>query len=250
MEPTDYLVPLRTEGEAFLRAAGDVPRARVPSCPDWEVADLLGHLGLLHHWVSGMLTTGAVSRPGRELPADVGADWSLARDWFAQGVGDLVDVLADADPDMPVWNFVDDRPAPAAFWFRRMAHETSVHRVDAELAATAAGGERPHPVALELAADGIDETVLLATARLRRTPVATLDGALGLSPTDGGPDRTLLLAPDHLVLVPGTAEARAVVRATTSTLHLWLLQRHDPDEAAPVIEGDAAVAASWSGVRF
>jgi uncharacterized protein (TIGR03083 family) len=50
----------------------------------------------------------------------------------------------------PVWAFGEMRPA--SFWARRMAHETAVHRADAEIAV----GRTPD-LAPELAADAIDE---------------------------------------------------------------------------------------------
>ena len=56
------------------------------------------------------------------------------------------------DPERPVYSF---SPAHrrAGFWPRRMAHETTVHRVDAEQAA----GRPVAPVPAALAVDGIDE---------------------------------------------------------------------------------------------
>jgi hypothetical protein len=42
--------------------------------------------------------------------------------------------LGRRGPDEPAWTFWPDDQT-CAFWFRRMAHETVVHRVDAELAA-------------------------------------------------------------------------------------------------------------------
>jgi hypothetical protein len=46
-------------------------------------------------------------------------------------------------------------PSPLAFWARRQAHETTIHRVDAE----SVGGKLT-PVDKRLAADGIDELLL------------------------------------------------------------------------------------------
>ena len=56
------------------------------------------------------------------------------------------------------WSFTG--PTPAGFWIRRMAHETLVHRADAQLAA----GAEPEPVIeAEIAADAIDEWLMLVT---------------------------------------------------------------------------------------
>ena len=54
-------------------------------------------------------------------------------------------------PDTTVWTW---HPADqtVGFWQRRMAHETAVHRVDAQLA-----HGKADPVDAELAVDGIDE---------------------------------------------------------------------------------------------
>jgi hypothetical protein len=59
--------------------------------------------------------------------------------WFREGHASLVRVLEAADPDMTCWTFLD-APSSVAFWARRQAHETAIHRVDAEQAAAGAGG--------------------------------------------------------------------------------------------------------------
>jgi uncharacterized protein (TIGR03083 family) len=80
-------------------------------------------------------------------------------DWYLSGLDALVSGLASADPGMPAWTFLP-APSPLAFWARRQAHETAIHRADAELAA----GSRPSYPA-ELAADGVDELLTGFTAR-------------------------------------------------------------------------------------
>jgi uncharacterized protein (TIGR03083 family) len=59
-------------------------------------------------------------------------------------------LLSESDPTMPVWTWAPQQDI--AFVLRRMAHETAVHRVDAERA-------RGHEHRLDpiLAADGVDE---------------------------------------------------------------------------------------------
>jgi uncharacterized protein (TIGR03083 family) len=247
--PLDYPAAVQTEGRAFAAAVALDPGAPVPSCPEWDAAALLRHLGLVHHWVTGILAHGATERPGRELPDGVAEDWSAASAWFAEGLADLVAALRDVDPAARVWNFADGGPASAAFWPRRMAHETSVHRVDAELAVAGRRGRGAEPIERALAADGIAETVALASARLARSGRAELVGTLGLVPDDGGERRVLVLAPDRLDWADPGAAADATVTAPTSGLHLWLLHRHDPARP-PVVSGDPAVVAAWEGVRF
>jgi uncharacterized protein (TIGR03083 family) len=52
-------------------------------------------------------------------------------EWFVAGHAALVQALRDADPDLACWTFLP-APSPLAFWARRQAHETGIHRVDAE----------------------------------------------------------------------------------------------------------------------
>ena len=44
------------------------------------------------------------------------------------------DTLRTADPAVRCWTFLP-APSPLAFWARRQAHETAIHRADAQLAA-------------------------------------------------------------------------------------------------------------------
>ena len=70
--------------------------------------------------------------------------------WLRDGAGALVDAIRAADPRTPVWSWADDHSV--GFWARRMAHETAVHRADAELALG-----REFTLEADLAADAISE---------------------------------------------------------------------------------------------
>jgi uncharacterized protein (TIGR03083 family) len=105
---------------------------------------------MVHRWATAFVAEGHTSyHPDGGLP-DLDHDELLT--WFAEGHRRLVDTLADAAPDVQCWTFLPT-PSPLAFWARRQAHETTVHRVDAE---SALGGE-PSAVRAEFAVDGIDE---------------------------------------------------------------------------------------------
>src|SRR5487761_1601925 len=120
MQIADHISCLRREGDLLARAAEraglDAP---VPSCPGWRSRDLLAHLGFVHRWATSYVAaerTEATREPGEQEIA----------------------ALAPADPAVRCWTFLP-APSPLAFWARRQAHETAIHRVDAQLAATAAG---------------------------------------------------------------------------------------------------------------
>ena len=70
----------------------------------------------------------------------------------AQGCDGLADALAAAPDDLECWTFLP-APSPRAMWARRQAHETAIHRVDAELAA----GTPVWRCDAAFAADGVDE---------------------------------------------------------------------------------------------
>ena len=83
------------------------------------------------------------------------------------GLAALLDAMRTVDPATPVWTFSRSDPT-ATFWHRRMAHETVVHRVDAEQATGAVG-----PLDPALVVDGIAESLevfapLVAAARRTR----------------------------------------------------------------------------------
>ncbi|GIG90829.1 maleylpyruvate isomerase N-terminal domain-containing protein [Plantactinospora endophytica] len=134
--------------QARLRqvASADLTAA-VPSCPDWTVADLVRHVALVYlHKVECMRT----GRMPTAWPPDLSGTEPLAlldRAYLAlRGEFDGRDPAALA----PTWY---DPDQTVGFWLRRMAQETVVHRVDAELATAQPVAEIP----ADLAADGIDE---------------------------------------------------------------------------------------------
>ena len=139
----DWAGIVETEGAAAGDAAAVDLTASVPAAPEWDTTELLRHLGLVHFRTSVILRTGTLERPSRkngmlpEPPADGVLDWYRAT---------LAAVVADLrgldDPERPVYSFAPHQQR-AGFWPRRMAHETTVHRVDAEQAAgRPAGADR------------------------------------------------------------------------------------------------------------
>jgi len=164
MEIADHIACLRSEGELLAEAAARISlSAPVPACPGWRVRDLLAHLGFVHRWATGYVAEGrteATSEPGEERIIRLApADESLVG-WFRAGHARLVSVLAAADPAVRCWTFLP-APSPLAFWARRQAHETAIHRADAQLAVAAAGpGADLDPFPAGLAADGVDELLM------------------------------------------------------------------------------------------
>jgi len=138
---------------------------------------------------------------------------------------------------MQCWAFLP-APSPRAFWARRQAHETAIHRTDAELAA----GSAP-TFDGAFAADGLDELLFGFFARPRGRLVADPAVRLGLRATDTGDAWTITIGPDARTTVRAAAEADCIVSGTASDLYLLLWNRRPP--SACCVEGDDRVLDLW-----
>lgn len=120
------------------------------------MADLVRHVGQVYlHKVECM-----------RLGAEKESDWPPAglRDeeplvLLDRAYSELVHELTTRDPADRGGTWYAPDPS-VGFWFRRMAQETVVHRVDAELAA---GGD-VSPIPVDLAIDGVDELLRVFVA--------------------------------------------------------------------------------------
>ena len=160
MQVAEHIAALRAEGPLLASAAEQGgPDAVVPACPGWRMRDLVRHVGSVHRWATGYVAaqqTSPAGSPGEAemLRAGPPDDKDLPG-WFLDGLQRLIDALERADPAMTCWTFLA-AASPLAFWARRQAHETAIHRADARLAAGI--GLTPFPPGL--ARDGIDELIM------------------------------------------------------------------------------------------
>lgn len=131
----------------------------VPSCPGWNVGQLVRHVGGAHREATVIATTGEAP-PDDEFrdPTQWYADPSGWTDeairelagWIVDGARVLAETLRSAGPDVPIKMPIDE--PTTRFTARRMAHETAMHRADAALAL-----DVPFELDPEVATDGIDE---------------------------------------------------------------------------------------------
>jgi uncharacterized protein (TIGR03083 family) len=154
LAPEQYLGHLEAESRRFRDVLADCdPAARVPSCPDWNAADLLWHLGgeVQDFWawvVSHRPKHPRDGYPDPERPSSY--DDLLA--YFDDRSAALLAALREADPADEAWTWSQDHTV--GFTYRRQALEALVHRVDAELTAGTSSGLDP-----ALATDGVDEVL-------------------------------------------------------------------------------------------
>jgi len=154
--------------------------APVPNCPGWHVAQLVQHLGFIYGRLALVVSLGRTEAPDRsEIPAAPAGDAVLG--WFAEQRTEMLTALGAANEESVVWNWTDNSPGPTSFWFRRMAHETLIHRVDIELAE----GDEATPGDPEVSADTVTEFFEIFYPRFENQPLATsIGGSLHLHATD------------------------------------------------------------------
>ncbi|MCW2678743.1 MAG: hypothetical protein JWM62_144 [Frankiales bacterium] len=220
----DHLTHLRVEARAFEEVLRADLAAPVAACPGWMVRDLALHLGAVHLWAAAVVRTGRQ----QDEPEVTVADDELA-DWYADCARGLLAELG-SDPSRPAWTLTG--AGTLAFWRRRQALETAVHRVDAQRAVG-----REQPVSQELAADGIGEVLDVMHPRqvvLARTPAPTA--------------AVLLETPQGLRWTLGAGKPCAVVRGTASDLLLLLWHRRSRHDLE--VEGDVRALDSLLAQRL
>ncbi|MFE6777875.1 maleylpyruvate isomerase family mycothiol-dependent enzyme [Streptomyces sp. NPDC057702] len=237
----------------LLRAAvaGADPAARVPTCPEWTVTDLLTHVGQAHRWAEFLLTSRATAYAEDERPASKGpsdGDPAAMDAWLAEGAAMLDAALAAAGPGAPLWSWGQEQSS--SFWARRITHETAIHRADA-VAVTGA----EYAVDPDVAADAIDEWLEIVSnpfAAHFNPSLAELRGtgqAIRLRATDTEPEQaahwTIELTPDGVRWA--RAQGAAAVTATGALTDLLLLfyRRLPPSSDRVTVTGDRALLEFW-----
>ncbi len=142
----------------FARLRAVVPTnltAAVPSCPGWTVADLTRHVGQVYLHKTLAMREGA--EPDPWPPEGLADEEPLAL--IDRAYAGLVNEFASRKPEDPAGSWYKPNQT-VGFWIRRMAQETVIHRIDAELAT----GQPVAPVPPDLAVDGIDELLKVFVA--------------------------------------------------------------------------------------
>jgi uncharacterized protein (TIGR03083 family) len=236
METAEFLQALETEGRMLAEAAEEAGTdAKVPTCPEWRVRDLLRHTGAVHRWAASYVTERYTERRPLDDAPDLDGAELVA--WYRDSHRRLVGTLAAAAPDVECWSFLP-APSPLAFWTRRQAHETAVHRVDAE----SARGTGITAVTPDFATDGIDELLRGFHARSRsrvRTPEPRV---LRVRTDDTGAVWTVRLSSEPPVTTPGASgDAECELSGPAEQLYLALWNR----APLPSVTGDQALAELW-----
>ena len=262
MEIAEHIAAVRRHGDSLAAAAEQAGLdSPVPPCTPWLVKDLLRHTGYVHRWAARHLTerpAEMIDGPGEdEILGGGAADGELVA-WFRAGHAALVQALSEADPGLQTATFMA-APSPLAFWARRQAHETAIHRVDAE----SATGKTPRFPA-DFAADGVDELIMGFGRRPKYQPQAdradradraAWAGTLHVLAADTGDAwyaeaENGRIQPRRGRAGDDAASAACTVSGSASGLYLFMWNRADAAKADVTITGDPTLLALWqSSVR-
>jgi uncharacterized protein (TIGR03083 family) len=232
-------------------------RAGVPGCPGWQVRDLVRHQAYVHDWAARHVSGRSPELIDDGLSeSDILAGGASDADLIAayrDGHAALVAILRAADPDVECATFMP-APSPLAFWARRQAHETAVHRYDAQSAAP--GGPSAPAAAFDpaFAADGVDELIMSFAARRRYHPrdAAAADGGVGgeraltVRARDADARWHVRFAAGGTAVSRDDAAADCTLDGTAAGLYAFLWNRSDAARAGLAITGRPDILDVWS----
>jgi uncharacterized protein (TIGR03083 family) len=222
----DFVSIMRSELDAYAALLVGLTKAdldrQVPSCAPWTVYELTDHLGNGNLWVTTAIQEGH-GRNDQERTAP--HDPASLHTWFLSTVDQLTVALA-ADAETEAWTFSSLMPRTVGFWQRRRAHESRMHRWDAQHALRGSA----EPLDEGFAGDAVAEVFeLFAPRMIERGLAAEPQTALKLTATDTG-----------RLWEYGPGEPVSEVAGTASDLALMLWGRIGLDAPQLAWSGDRA----------
>jgi uncharacterized protein (TIGR03083 family) len=224
----DYVAAIRSESSAFYNAAaGADPDARVPSCPEWSVRDLVLHLAQVHYFwsvlvenlVTDLAELDKLVHP--DPPEEYGALLAVGRETAER----LATALSNADQTARIWSWADRDDV--AFVTRHQVQEAAIHRWDLENALGAAS-----PITPDVADDSVDEflRISLPSRDDWKPPADTVH----IHATDTGSD-WFIEPSGNIEGRPGSADV--TLSATASDLLLGLYRRIELEDVDAILGG-------------
>ena len=221
-------------GADYARLLAVVPghlAAAVPTCPGWTVADLTRHVGSVYLHKRTAMRDGA--EPDDWPPPELADQEPLAL--LERAYAALLAEFALHQPadHAGTWYHPDQT---VGFWGRRMAQETVIHRIDAELGA----GQPVAPIPDDLAVDGCDELLKVFLAYSVAEWGGYFTDLLAASPgrsytvsTEGAAWR-VRSGPGLLTVEDGDGPADMTVSGPPSAVLRWLWNREGADSGVTV----------------
>lgn len=219
MDYTTYVEHVRQDGQRLADVASGSLSSDVPSCPGWTVRDLVAHVSEVYEDKIARTALGHAPDPWPP-------EWPAERDpieWLGDAHQRLLAMFEKSGPTTPsaTWWPPDQT---VGFWARRMAHETAVHRYDAESAIGT-----PTPVNAELAVDGVDEILVIMLAGDWSDEPDDAATGQRVAISSGGRTWLVTLERESVSITEAVGTADATLGGDPSDVLLWLWGR-GPDE--------------------
>lgn len=249
MHINEHIDVVAKEGALFAAAAerGGLG-IRIPSCPAWDMRELVQHLGLIHLWAAAHVDQphpdagfgtdlGSLASFWPDLAGSYPDDGGLV-EWYRKTNANLVRVLESTPPDRECFTFLPTS-SPVAMWARRQASETAAHRFDAENAVGVVSGLDP-----AFAADALDELLSGFAPGRQALPILT-ERTMHVHAEDTNDRWFLTLGPELTTTSRTSGPADLTLAGAAADLYLALWNRGD-DSAINII-GDSEVLDLWHG---
>ncbi|GHH54530.1 maleylpyruvate isomerase family mycothiol-dependent enzyme [Lentzea cavernae] len=217
---SDLLRLIDERSAAFRAAVAAAPSldVKVPTCPEWTLADLAQHIGDGRRTWAATVAAGPANAKAavEDVPMPEQRDELLT--WLEDATAELLAALEAAGPDQGCWVWWTGSPPNAGAVARHQLQQLAVHTYDAQITIGAA-----EPLPEDIALDGVDE--FLQTCVTTTSPWPHEPATIAYHATEG---RSWWLGFDEdgariVSRTTPTAEATA----TASDLVLFMYGRRD-----------------------
>lgn len=237
LTPSDFRHLLQAEAAGLSRIDPSFFNYDVPHLEGWTVRSVIGHTGWVLRFADLALQADPSDPPSRSsVPEPPHGDEVI--EWFKEGSAAIQSRFDAVDPDSMRPTFTG--PQPASWWLRRLSHEVSMHRWDAE---SATGS--PSPIDPRQARDGVEEVLqVFVPQRMQFDALAGSGETVHLHATDLDDGEWLLTyRPDSVEWTHGHIKGDVAAKGTMSDL-LLLLWGRLPTSRIDTF-GDASLLERW-----
>jgi uncharacterized protein (TIGR03083 family) len=240
----DHVGVIESEGARVLTAYRSNPDGRVPWSDRWTVRSVARHVAGSHHAVALILA----DRPSADFEQAAAMPRIETNDpafpeWFAANTERLLTQCRTVPPAAVCWAPHPLLAGTAAYWMRRIAYDTLVHRWDAEAGAGIAGAAMEP----DIAADAVDELLDVGLRVTRAVADAPAGPAIRLACVDTPHVWHLDLSEvGRLTIHARPIDVAVTLSGTADDLLLSLWRRIEIDGASIEVDGDRSVLARWT----
>lgn len=246
MDWSTYIDAIGADAKRLHDIARENPELDLDTCPGWTMSDLVAHLGRVHRRTIDLVEQELTDR----FPAPVTAPDKELVSWASSTATDMVAALGAIDPAVPLYSWHEPDQS-VGFWIRRMAQETAIHRLDAEIAIDEVAALEPEFAAdcvsevLEVMLTGcppwgnwmpFDKVVYLACTDVEKSWLVELGAFEGTSPRSGKHYEEL----PAMEFVTDVADPDVAITGTAHHLASWIWGRGPLADLT--VDGDLTVA--------